>query len=122
MTAMSKERFEELIGKQMAELAHKEGHRPGLPKIDLKAVEKLKATRYSLYNHANTKRAEENKRLVLAAFMMGARTVTEAAKKANMGIERARHCVHTLVNEGVLEHYGILHVQGGQSKLYRIIP
>ena len=122
MTAMSKERFEELIGKQMAELAHKEGHRPGLPKIDLKAVEKLKATRYSLYDQASTKRAEEKKRLVLAAFMMGARTVTEAAKKANMGVERARQCTRALVNEGVLEQYAILHVPGGQSKLYRIIP
>lgn len=122
MTAMSKERFEELIGRQMAELAHKEGHRPGLPKIDIKAVEKLKATRYAMHNHANTKRAEENKRLVLAAFMMGARTVAEAAKKANMGIERTRHCVHRLLNEGLIEDVGIMHVQGGNARLYRVIP
>ena len=122
MTAMSKEKFEELIGKQMAEMAYKEGHRPGLPKIDLKAVEKLKSTRYSMYNHANTKRAEANKRAVLSAFLMGARTVSEAAKKADMGVERARQSVKALLNEGVIEEIGIMHVQGGNARLYRVIP
>ena len=100
MNAVSRNTLEEAIGIQMAHLARIEGHRPGLPNTDQRAIEKVKQTRRERSAHA--KCYEEAKSLVIRSIMRGTKTAPGIAKSNNLNVYFVRSICRDLHIAGLL--------------------
>lgn len=100
MNAVSRNTLEEAIGIQMAHLARSEGHRPGLPNTDQRAIEKVKQTRRE--RSANAKYYDETKSLIIRSIKRGTKTAPGIAKSNDLNINFVRSICRDLHGAGTL--------------------
>jgi transcription initiation factor IIE alpha subunit len=118
MNAITTTSFEELLGIQMAEFARKEGHRPGVPNMDKRIVEKCRAER--LANNRLRAVGERNQKLTLAAMKKGCLTVKQIVKETGLGEESVRKACRRLHEAGLVQRNGAISISGGQAYVYKV--
>lgn len=110
--------LEEAIGKQMAALAYKEGHRAKPPKMDSHITEKCRLERKA--NNWQKHIAARNQSLTFAAIKAGHRTVKQIVKATGLGDESVRKACRRLYDAGRVERDGIISISGGQAYTYTV--
>lgn len=118
MNVLSPMMFEELIGRQMAQLAYSEGHKRNFPQTDRRVTEKEKIK--APVNHRNAAIGARYRQIIFMAIRAGLETANKIAQATDISTGSVRKALRQLEADGMIQRAGHTDTLGGKQQIWKI--